>query len=94
MDPWLTSSVDAAVLLQGVQDLVSTVQTGTHSQFSRLPLRLTDFGTLVPGLVMISPDNTTTITNFVKNYAKVRSSSVLLRYTSDIDLGYAEFHGF
>ncbi|KAF9447347.1 hypothetical protein P691DRAFT_782546 [Macrolepiota fuliginosa MF-IS2] len=48
-DPWLTSSVDKAILLQAVLDTVSTVST-------------------VPGLTMISPDNTTTVTDFVNNY--------------------------
>lgn len=58
-EPWLRDSNDKSVLMQGVRDIVSNINT-------------------IPNLVMISPDNTTTITDFVNNYATVRFSSLHL----------------
>ncbi|KAJ3567242.1 hypothetical protein NP233_g6492 [Leucocoprinus birnbaumii] len=47
--PWFTDPIDKQVLIQGINDLLSTLGK-------------------VPGLTLITPDNTTTITDYVNNY--------------------------
>ncbi|KAF8908090.1 hypothetical protein CPB84DRAFT_1674456 [Gymnopilus junonius] len=49
-NPWFTDPIDKQILLQGLNDIVSTVP-------------------LVPGLTLITPDNTTTLTTYVNTYA-------------------------
>ncbi|PFH51659.1 hypothetical protein AMATHDRAFT_58825 [Amanita thiersii Skay4041] len=49
VNPWLVDPVDKAVLLQGINEVLSTVKS-------------------VPGLTLITPDNTTTINDYVNNY--------------------------
>ncbi|KAF9447344.1 hypothetical protein P691DRAFT_821966 [Macrolepiota fuliginosa MF-IS2] len=49
VNPWFTDPVDKQVLIQGINDVLSTVRN-------------------VSGLTLITPDNTTTITDYVNNY--------------------------
>jgi cellobiose dehydrogenase (acceptor) len=49
VNPWFTDPVDKQVLLQGLEDILSTVDS-------------------VPGLTLITPDNTTTLTDYVNSY--------------------------
>ncbi|KAF8584272.1 hypothetical protein K439DRAFT_1150670 [Ramaria rubella] len=49
VDPWLTDPNDTAVLLQGLNDVLSNINT-------------------VPGLTLVTPDNTTTMTEYVATY--------------------------
>ncbi|TFK37026.1 cellobiose dehydrogenase [Crucibulum laeve] len=47
--PWFQDPIDKAVLIQGINDVISNIKS-------------------VPGLTLITPDNTTTITDYVNNY--------------------------
>jgi len=49
VNPWFTDPVDKTTLIQGLNDILSTVGD-------------------VPGLTLITPDNQTTITEYVNNY--------------------------
>jgi len=48
-NPWFVDPIDKQILLQGLNDILSTVPS-------------------VPGLTLITPDNTTTLTNYVNTY--------------------------
>ncbi|KAJ7472253.1 cellobiose dehydrogenase [Mycena galericulata] len=49
VNPWLVDPVDKTTLIQGLEDIVSSIP-------------------LVPGLTMITPDNTTNMVDYVNNY--------------------------
>ncbi|KAG9018158.1 hypothetical protein FRB90_012066 [Tulasnella sp. 427] len=55
-NPWFQDPVDKAVLITGINNLLSTMSS-------------------VSGLTMITPDNTTTITNYVNNYTPATMNS-------------------
>jgi cellobiose dehydrogenase (acceptor) len=74
VDPWLTDKDDEAILWQAVQDTFSNYKNGILLLLTIGFLCLTQFlwKLLVSGLVMISPDNTTTLQDFFNNYPRVR----------------------
>jgi cellobiose dehydrogenase (acceptor) len=57
VNPWLVDPVDKSTLIAGLKEIVSTVSQGNWCR----PIAACYSPRPVPGLVMITPDNTTTI---------------------------------
>ena len=72
--PWFQDPVDKATLVKGISDAIAGLKTNREFNPIILMLLLT-LAPVPPGLVMITPDNTTTLQAFVDNYDKSSMNS-------------------
>lgn len=64
VNPWFVDPIDKTVLIQGLNDIVANIKSGAFLNATSCAALIALIS--VPNLNMITPDNTTTITDYGK----------------------------